>query len=164
MEKIKNHLYNTGNTINREIYEYKKQKENKNNSKAISIDNKDNFSKYSYFVFDNNYEDETLSKTKIENYEKNLFLEAYKRIILQNNKKEKSKNRTLSCKITKRNKYNIKYMHPGKYRQFNYIVNFGKDKINEEKYIAWSCCNKTDKKAKGCQKTYFKKDKNFGFP
>ena len=151
--------------INREIYEYnQKINNNKDNPQIIVIDNKD-YSKNSNVnnIYNENGEDD-LSKTKYENDEKKLFLEAYKRIMLQNDNKKKFKNRPISCKITKRNKYNIIYIHPGIYRQFNYIVNFGKNKVKEEKFMAWSCCNNKDKKSKGCQKTFFQKEKNFGFP
>ena len=113
--------------INREIYEYnQKINNNKDNPQIIVIDNKD-YSKNSNVnnIYNENGEDD-LSKTKYENDEKKLFLEAYKRIMLQNDNKKKFKNRPISCKITKRNKYNIIYIHPGIYRQFNYIVNFGK--------------------------------------
>ena len=70
----------------------------------------------------------------------------------------------MSCKITKKYFYDVKYIHPGIYRHFNYIIKLGKDKVKEEKFMAWSCCNNTDKKAIGCQRTLVRKEKNFGFP
>ena len=148
--------------ISKDIYEYnKKIKDNPNNINIYSNngDNNENIS----IGIDLDSDNDNLSKTK--NDDKKLFLEAYKRIILEKeNKKEKLKNRAMSCKITKRFFYDIKYIHPGIYRQFNYTIKLGKGKIKEEKFMAWSCCNNTDKKAIGCQKTFVRKEKNFGFP
>ena len=113
----------------------------------------------------NNNDNEASAKEK-SIYEKKLFLKAYKRILLKkDNKKERmNKYRTMSCKTMKAKLYDVIYIHPGVYRLFNYATTVGECKINEEKYWAWSCCNVTDKKAKGCQRTIVKREKNFGFP
>ena len=133
--------------INSQIYEYNKKMKDDPNS---NIQNSENCNE--------------LSNTNKENDENKLFLEAYKRIILQNENKKIGKKRAISCKIMKRHFYEIKYIHPGIFREFKYIINLGKNKVKEEKYMAWSCCNNKDKKSNGCQKTYIKKGKNFDYP
>ena len=39
------------------------------------------------------------------------------------------KKRTMSCKIMKRKLFNVKYIHPGIYKQFKYTTKLGKNKI-----------------------------------
>ena len=154
--------------ISRQIYESNKKMKDNLKSLIINKNNNNNDSDnplYNQIVQDSSdNNNDILSKTNNENYDNKLFLEAYKRIIIQNEKKKKEKKRTMSCKITKRNFYEIKYIHPGIFRQFNYIMNLGNYNNKQEKYMAWSCCNNKDRKSKGCQKTYVKKEKNFGFP
>ena len=152
--------------ITKEIYEYNKKIKDKSNTINIYINNDDDNNENINNDIDLDYSDnDNLSKTKNDNYEKKLFLEAYKRIILEKeNKREKKKNRAMSCKITKKYFYDVKYIHPGIYRQFYYTIKLAKDKVKEEKFMAWSCCNNTDKKALGCEKTMIRKEKNFGFP
>ena len=97
----------------------------------------------------------------INDDENKYFIEACQRIIFEENKKNKTLKRCLSCKNVEYNKRKIIYFHPGVYRQFNYSLNSvkkdGKNSIiiNEEKYMAWSCCNNKVKKSKGCQKKEF---------
>ena len=152
--------------ITKDIYEYnKKIKDNPKTINIYSNNDDDNTENINVEILDSNPNSDNLSKRKNDNYEKKLFLEAYKRIILEKeNKKEKMKNRAMSCKITKKYFYDVKYIHPGIYRHFNYVIKLGKDKVKEEKFMAWSCCNNTDKKAIGCQRTLVRKEKNFGFP
>ena len=87
---------------------------------------------------------------KIDIDDKRLFLDAYKKVLI---KEEKIKNRN------HRNKKWIEYQyhHPGVFREFNYKIRGEQPK--EEKFMAWSCCNNTNKKAKGCQKVKIDKHK-----
>ena len=91
---------------------------------------------------------------KIEVDDKKLFLDAYKKVLLKdekNSKKNKSKN--------SRNQrwFEYKYHHPGIFREFKYKI--GVEQPKEEKFMAWSCCNNTNKNAKGCQKIKIDKHK-----
>jgi len=87
---------------------------------------------------------------KIDIDDKRLFLDAYKKVLI---KEEKIKNRN------HRNKKWIEYQyhHPGVFREFKYKIHGEQPK--EEKFMAWSCCNNTNKKAKGCQKVKIDKHK-----
>jgi hypothetical protein len=87
---------------------------------------------------------------KIDIDDKRLFLDAYKKVLI---KEEKIKNRN------HRNKKWIEYQyhHPGVFREFKYKIRGEQPK--EEKFMAWSCCNNTNKNAKGCQKIKIDKHK-----
>ena len=54
----------------------------------------------------------------------------------------------------------INYYHPGKFREFIYKIGVDIPK-KEEKFMAWSCCNNTDKNAKGCQRKKINKHKYY---
>lgn len=103
---------------------------------------------------------------EIDNDENKTFIEAYKKIIIEQKNKNKNKNlkRCLSSKNIERHLGQIKYFHPGIYREFNYRINSNDNadlndtEIKEEKYKAWSCCNNLDKNSKGCEKKYIKFD------
>ena len=146
--------------INKHMYELNKKLQNDSNS--LTINNNVNISES---IFDNLDFNNNNDITKKENINKKLFLEAYRRVLLSSNKIENmKKKRTMSCKIMKRKLFDVKYIHPGIYKQFKYTTKLGKNKIKEEKFMAWSCCNNSNKKSKGCQKTIIQKEKNFGFP
>jgi hypothetical protein len=109
--------------------------------------------------------------SEIKKEENKSFIEAYKKIILEQSNKNKNKlKRCLSSKNIKENRGKIIYFHPGIYRQFNYVKNLNNNAennngISEEKYMAWSCCNNIDKNSKGCEKKYikFEIDSSFSF-
>ena len=93
--------------------------------------------------------------------DKKLFLDAYKKVLIKNENNIK-RNKTLYS--FGNNKWiQFKYHHPGTYREFTFKAG-GELPKKEEVFMAWSCCNNKDKKSKGCQKTFFQKEKNFGFP
>ena len=86
----------------------------------------------------------------------NLFLDAYKTVVVRG--ENLKKNKTNYCKGA--NKWiEFKYNHPGKYREFNYETGGGDDHKKQETFMAWSCCNNTDKNARGCQKVKINKHK-----
>ena len=160
-EKIKKSpLHYSKYPINQHMYELNKKLQNDSNSLIIN-----NYVNISDNIFDNlDFNNNNDIATK-ENLNKKLFLEAYRRVLLSSIKKENmKKKRAMSCIIKKRKLFNVKYIHPGIYKQFKYTSTLGKNKAKEEKFMAWSCCNNTNKKSKGCQKTIIKKEKNFGFP
>ena len=96
-----------------------------------------------------------LSNYKFEIDDKKIFLDAYKRILIKNELDIK-KNKTM---YFKGNKWiEINYYHPGKFREFIYKIGVDIPK-KEEKFMAWSCCNNTDKNAKGCQRKKINKHK-----
>ena len=88
---------------------------------------------------------------KIEINDEKLFLDAYKKVLIKSERNSKNKN--------KRNKNWIEYKfhHPGIYREFKYKI--GGEQPKEEKFMAWSCCNNSNKNAKGCQKIKIDKHK-----
>ena len=93
---------------------------------------------------------------KFEIDDKALFLDAYKKLII---KKENNIKRSKTLISLENNKWiEFKYHHPGKYRQFIYKEG-GDFQKKEERFMAWSCCNNTDKNAKGCQKVKINKHK-----
>ena len=89
---------------------------------------------------------------KIEINEQKLFLDAYKKVLIKEEKNAR-KNRN------NRNKkwIEFKFYHPGVFREFKYRVHGEQPK--EEKFMAWSCCNNTNKNAKGCQRVKIDKHK-----
>ena len=89
---------------------------------------------------------------KIEINDEKLFLDAYKKVLIKNEKNIKNKNKK------NRNWFEYKYNHPGIYREFKYKIT-GNEQQKEEKFMAWSCCNNRDKNAKGCQKVKIDKHK-----
>ena len=93
---------------------------------------------------------------KFEIDDKKLFLDAYKKVLIKNENNIK-RNKTAYSNGNKR-WIEFRYHHPGKYREFNYKI-VGENQKKEEKFMAWSCCNNTDKNAKGCQKVKINKHK-----
>ena len=89
---------------------------------------------------------------KIEINDEKLFLDAYKKVLIKNEKNIKNKYKK------NRNWFEYKYNHPGIYREFKYKIT-GNEQQKEEKFMAWSCCNNRDKNAKGCQKVKIDKHK-----
>ena len=78
------------------------------------------------------------------------FYEAYKKIYNNFSTLKRIKDKKI------KEKYDIYYFHPGIYRQFS------EEEPLQEKpktYMAWSCCLKEEKDAKGCIKQYDKKMK-----
>ena len=85
-----------------------------------------------------------------------IFLDAYKKVVVKNENVRKIK----TCYNKDRNKWiEFKYSHPGKYREFHYETVGDEGKKKEETFMAWSCCNNTDKNAKGCKKVRINKHK-----
>ena len=75
-----------------------------------------------------------------------LFLDAYKKVLTTNESSQK-RSKTLYTYNDKK-WIQFKYYHPGKYREFKYE---NKSKKSET-FLAWSCCNNTEKDSKGCQR------------
>ena len=93
---------------------------------------------------------------KFEIDDKKLFLDAYKKVLIKN---ENNIKRNKTAYSNRNNRWiEFRYHHPGKYREFNYKI-VGENQKKEEKFMAWSCCNNTDKNAKGCQKVKINKHK-----
>ena len=91
---------------------------------------------------------------KFEFDDKKLFLDAYKKVLIKKDSKIK---RSKTSYPNENNKWiEFKYHHPGKYREFSYKTGTEYPK-KDEKFMAWSCCNNTDKNAKGCQKVKINK-------
>ena len=143
--------------------------QNKKHTSSLGISKYPILKKYKSFMESNC---EILNdNSEIKKEENKSFIEAYKKIILEQNNKNKNKlKRCLSSKNIKENRGKIIYFHPGIYRQFNYVTNINDNAennigINEEKYMAWSCCNNIDKNSKGCEKKYikFEIDNSFSF-
>ena len=89
--------------------------------------------------------------------DKKLFLDAYKKVLIKN---ENNIKRNKTMYYNGNNKWiQFKYHHPGKYREFNYKTGGGDLPRKEEVFMAWSCCNNTDKNAKGCQRIKINKHK-----
>ena len=89
--------------------------------------------------------------------DKKLFLDAYKKVLIKN---ENNIKRNKTMYYNGNNKWiQFKYHHPGKYREFNYKTGGGDLPKKEEIFMAWSCCNNTDKNAKGCQRIKINKHK-----
>ena len=89
---------------------------------------------------------------KIEIDDKKLFLDAYKKVLIKEEKNSR-KNRN----NRNRKWFEYRFHHPGVYREFKYKM--GGEQPKEEKFMAWSCCNNTNKNAKGCQKIKIDKHK-----
>ena len=91
---------------------------------------------------------------KFELDDKKLFLDAYKKVLT---KKDNNLKRSKTLYSTGNSKWiEVNYHHPGKYREFIYKIT-GEFPKKEEKFMAWSCCNNTDKNAKGCQRVKINK-------
>ena len=117
-----------------------------------------------------------INNGNIEKTEKEIFLEAYKNVILKEEKKNK-KRRCLSGNI---NNSFIKYdyYHPGVYRQFkekkfqnetsrkDSSIEGSKSKTSEieEEIYAWSCCLNRDRFSKGCSCNIIKRKQWNNFP
>ena len=109
---------------------------------------KNNFNNNNIFQFGN---------YKFEIDDKRLFLDAYKKVLIKNENNIR-RNKTMYPNGGNNRWIEFKYHHPGKYREFNYKTGVELPK-KEEKFMAWSCCNNTDKNAKGCQKVKINKHK-----
>ena len=97
---------------------------------------------------------ESLNDELIKNEENKTFIEACQKVLIEkNNKKVK---RIYSCKNFKKSIGKFMYVHPGVYRDFKFKRPRNNRQLQEEKYMAWSCCNNTDKDSKGCEKIFIK--------
>ena len=111
-----------------------------------------------------------INNENIEKSEKEIFLEAYKNVILKEEKKNKK--RCLSGNINN-SLIEYHYYHPGVYRQFiekkiqnessrknssNEGSNSKRSEI-EELIYAWSCCLNRDRFSKGCSCNVIKRRK-----
>ena len=93
---------------------------------------------------------------KFEIDDKKLFLDAYKKVLIKNDNNMK---RNKVIYNNENNKWiEFKYHHPGKYREFIYKTG-GDYPKKEESFMAWSCCNNTDKNSKGCQRVKINRHK-----
>ena len=93
---------------------------------------------------------------KFELDDKKLFLDAYKKVLI---KKENNFKKSKTLYSNGNNKWiEFKYHHPGKYREFVYKTG-GEYPKKEDAFFAWSCCNNTDKNAKGCQRVKINRHK-----
>ena len=81
-----------------------------------------------------------------------LFLDAYKKVLIKDEKIARKNRNHMNKKWIE-----FKYHHPGVFREFKYKI--GSEQSKEEKFMAWSCCNNTNKNAKGCQKVKIDKHK-----
>ena len=93
---------------------------------------------------------------KFELDDKKLFLDAYKKVLIKNENITK-RSKTMNSNLNN-NWIEFRYHHPGKYREFNYKLG-GENSKREEIFMAWSCCNNTDKNAKGCQRVKINRHK-----
>ena len=133
----------------------------KNNcfSDSEIINNNEYMTMYSTFNRDKNKSflqfNNTFNKTDLID-DPSIFLDAYKKVIVKNENIKKSK----TCYNKGKNKWiEFKYNHPGKYREFHYESGGVDRPKKEETFMAWSCCNNTDKNARGCQKVRINKHK-----
>ena len=144
IEKNTNPIKYSKYPINKNVYEISRNnflsEKDKDDSDYVTIHFKDQNKTQQNFQFGN---------YKIEIDDKKLFLDAYKKVLIKNARKN----------LNNRNKKWIeyKYHHPGVFREFKYKVRG--DPQKEEKFMAWSCCNNTNKNAKGCQKVKIDKHK-----
>ena len=147
IEKNTNPIKYSKYPINKNVYEMSRNnflsEKDKDDSDYVTIHFKDQNKTQQNFQFGN---------YKIEIDDKKLFLDAYKKVLIKNEKNARKK-------LNNRNKKWIeyKYHHPGVFREFKYKVRG--DPQKEEKFMAWSCCNNTNKNAKGCQKVKIDKHK-----
>ena len=161
-EMLKNLMYNK-EKIKIEEYKIKQEKKYNNYIKRIkNTKNKNpisllNISKYPMTfkqkLFNENKK-ESLNDELIKNEENKTFIEACQKVLIEkNNKKVK---RVYSCKNFKKSIGKFMYVHPGVYRDFKFKRPRNNRQLQEEKYMAWSCCNNTDKDSKGCEKIFIK--------
>ena len=136
--------------INKNVYELsrnnpliEKNKEDNDDSDYVTVHFKDQNKTQHNFQFGN---------YKFEIDEKKLFLDAYKKVLLKNEKNSRKNKNNGNKKWV-----HFTYHHPGVYREFKYKIKG--DPQGEEKFMAWSCCNNANKKAKGCQKVKIDKCK-----
>ena len=140
----------TINTVQLSKYPIKKKEyeTTKNNYYSDSEINKDyNTNLYSYTERKSTI-NSTFNKNDLTD-DPNLFLDAYKTVLIRD--ENLRKNRTMYCNGANR-WIEFKYNHPGIYREFNYETGGGDFPKKQENFMAWSCCNNTDKNARGCQK------------
>ena len=174
-EMLKNLIHNKERIIKEQL---KIKEENKYQSLIRNVKNKENIKKisplkYSKYpisckqkIFLDNKSEIMNENQFINNEENKTFIEAYRKILLEQ-KNKKTDKKCLTSKNIKFKRRKIFYVHPGVYRQFNYILSYTnededknvrpeneeeKNKKKEEKYMAWSCCNNVDKDSKGCEK------------
>ena len=147
IEKNTNPIKYSKYPINKNVYEMSRNnfltEKDKDDSDYVTIHFKDQNKTQQNFQFGN---------YKIEIDDKKLFLDAYKKVLIKN---EKNARKNLNNRNKKWIEY--KYHHPGVFREFKYKVRG--DPQKEEKFMAWSCCNNTNKNAKGCQKVKIDKHK-----
>ena len=136
--------------INKNVYELsrnnpliEKNKEDNDDSDYVTVHFKDQNKTQHNFQFGN---------YKFEIDDKKLFLDAYKKVLLKNEKNSRKNKNNGNKKWV-----HFTYHHPGVYREFKYKIKG--DPQGEEKFMAWSCCNNVNKNAKGCQKVKIDKCK-----
>ena len=137
--------------INQSVFET-----TKNNYLSDSESQKKGYSKMPLNKDINNNNIFHFGNYKFELDDKKLFLDAYKKVLIKNEnitKRSKTMNSNLNKKWIE-----LRYHHPGKYREFNYKLG-GENSKREEIFMAWSCCNNTDKNAKGCQRVKINRHK-----
>ena len=123
----------------------------KNNSLSEAESNKKGYT----MILNKNINNFHFNNYKFEFDGKKLFLDAYKKVLI---KKDNNIKRSKTMYPNRNNKWiEFSYHHPGKYREFIYKTGGLDYPKKDEKFMAWSCCNNTDKNAKGCQRVKINK-------
>ena len=126
---------------------YEAAKNNCYSDSELNKDNNKNLYIYNYTERKSTI-NSTFNKTDLTE-DPNLFLDAYKTVLIRD--ETLKKNKTMYCNgVNKWIEY--QYNHPGTYREFHYETGGGDLPKKQETFMAWSCCNNTDKNARGCQK------------
>ena len=127
-----------------------------NNNSFINNNSSMNNNESNFYYDENNLIQ--INNSKEKNFNKETFLQAYKKIAQEDIKEQKKK-------LLKNRFIEYKYEHFGKYREFEFKnkiftdPEIGKFEIQVEKINAWSCCMNTDKNSPGCRKIKIDKKK-----
>ena len=167
MEMLKKLMYNK-QKIKKEEIRIKNQKKYDSYIKHIKdLENKKRISVLNISKYPMTFKQKSLLENKKEseneelmkNEDNKTFIEACQKVIVDQN--NKNKKRIYTSKNIKNYVGKYMYIHPGVYRNFSYIIpknDFEDDdnKTREEEYMAWSCCNNTEKNSRGCEKIFIK--------
>jgi hypothetical protein len=137
---------------------------NDNDNESNTVNSNSNSSKvvFKNAIFNNTTERSFKEKKKEQQDDNKLFLDAYKTIT------EKEVNRENALFKKELNDVEYTFVHPGKYRMFEFKENvyLGKEHetdVHERKSTKvvrgklWSCCMNEDYNSQGCQKVVSKK-------
>lgn len=167
MEMLKKLMYNK-QKIKKEEIRIKNQKKYDSYIKHIKdLENKKRISVLNISKYPMTFKQKSLLENKKEseneelmkNEDNKTFIEACQKVIVDQN--NKNKKRIYTSKNIKNYVGKYMYIHPGVYRNFSYIIpknDFEDDdnETREEEYMAWSCCNNTEKNSRGCEKIFIK--------